>query len=148
MKTLMLPQSRVSASGVLLATFISATIALTALADVTNCAPAPPGLVGWWAGEGNASDSGGTNNGALHGGMSFAAGEAGQAFSFNGSSGYVEMPASASLNVGAGAGLTFECWIKPAALADAQPVVEWNSGAHAGLHLWISQPPPYGSGSG
>ena len=148
MKTLMMPQSRGPASGVLLVTFISATIALTALAGVPTCAPAPPGLVGWWAGEGNASDSAGTNNGALYGGMSFAPGEAGQAFAFDGSSGYVEMPASASLNVGAGAGFTFECWIKPAALADAQPVVEWNSGADAGLHLWISQPPPYGAGSG
>ena len=96
MKTMTTMPSSVSAPGVLLVTIISATIALTALADVTTCAPAPPGLVGWWAGEGNASDSAGTNNGALHGGMSFAAGEAGQAFNFNGSSGYVDMPASAS----------------------------------------------------
>ena len=87
-------QSQVPASGVLLVTFISATIALTALAGAPTCVPAPPGLVGWWAGEGNASDSAGTNNGALYGGMSFAAGEVGQAFSFDGSSGYVEMPAS------------------------------------------------------
>ena len=148
MKTMTTLRSRVSTLGVLLVTFISATIALTALADVPTCVPAPPGLVGWWAGESNANDSAGTNQGALYGGMSFAAGEAGQAFKFNGGSGYVEMPASASLDVGAGAGLTFECWIKPATLADAQPLVEWNSGAHAGLHLWISQPPPYGSGSG
>jgi len=148
MKLQMIPQSRGLASGVLLVTFISATIALTALAGVPTCAPAPPGLVGWWRGEGNATDSAGTNNAALHGGMSFAPGEAGQAFAFDGSSGYVEMAASPSLDVGAGAGLTFECWIKPAALADAQPIVEWNSGPHAGLHLWISQPPPYGSGTG
>ena len=148
MKTMTTLRSRVSTLGVLLVTFISATIALTALADVPTCVPAPPGLVGWWAGESNANDSASTNQGALYGGMSFAAGEAGQAFKFNGGSGYVEMPASASLDVGAGAGLTFECWIKPATVADAQPLVEWNSGAHAGLHLWISQPPPYGSGSG
>ena len=148
MKTMTTLRSRVSTPGVLLVTFISATIALTALADVTTCVPAPPGLVGWWAGESNANDSAGTNNGALYGGMSFAAGEAGQAFKFNGGSGYVEMPASAGLDVGAGAGLTFECWIKPATLADAQPLVEWNSGANPGLHLWISPPPPYGSGSG
>ncbi len=148
MKTMTTLRSRVSTPGVLLVTFISSTIALTALADVTTCVPAPPGLVGWWAGESNANDSAGTNNGALYGGMSFASGEAGQAFKFNGGSGYVEMPASAGLDVGAGTGLTFECWIKPAALADAQPLVEWNSGANPGLHLWISQPPPYGSGSG
>jgi hypothetical protein len=132
----------------LMAAVLVAGLALTASADAQTCVPAPPGLVGWWAGEGNANDSARTNNGVLHGGMSFVAGEAGQAFNFDGNSGYVEMPASASLNVGAGAGLTFECWIKPAALADAQQLVEWNNGAHAGLHLWISQPPPYGSGSG
>ena len=44
--------------------------------------------------------------------------------------------------------MTFECWIKPATLAAAQPLAEWNSGAHVGLHLWISQPPPYGGGAG
>ena len=57
MKTMTTLRSRVSTLGVLLVTFISATIALTALADVPTCVPAPPGLVGWWAGESNANDS-------------------------------------------------------------------------------------------
>jgi hypothetical protein len=148
MKLRITSQRQVLTPGILLGAIISATIALTASADLTNCAPAPPGLVGWWAGEDSAQDNLGTNNGALHGGTGFVAGEVGQAFSFDGSTGYVEMPASASLNVGAGAGLTFECWIKPAALADAQAVAEWNSGSAFGLHLWISQPPPFGGGSG
>ena len=133
---------------VLTAAVLLAGLALTASANVPTCAPAPPGLVGWWAGEANANDSAGANNGALYGGLAFAAGEVGQAFNFDGSSGYVEMPASASLNVGAGAGLTIECWIKPAALADQQPIVEWNSGAHAGAHFWTSVGPPYGGGPG
>ena len=127
---------------------INSSNALLTVTLPPPCAPPSSNLVSWWAAEGNANDNLGANNGAFHGGVSFVAGEVHQAFSFDGSSGYVNMPASASLNVGAGGGLTFECWIKPAALAAAQPVAEWNSGAHTGVHLWISQPPPYGSGSG
>ena len=148
LKFMLKSQGRLLTPSVLLGTIIWATIVLTASADLTNCAPPPPGLAGWWAGDGNAQDNLGGNNGALYGSMGFGTGKVGQAFNFDGSSGYVEMPASASLNVGVGAGLTFECWIKPAALVDAQPVAEWNSGAHFGLHLWISQPPPYGGGPG
>ena len=113
------------------------------------CAPPASNLVAWWAGEGSAKDNLGTNNGVLHGGMSFAAGEVGQAFNFDGSSGYVTMPASASLNVGAGTGLTFECWINPASATANQALAEWNTGlGQLGLHLWISQPPPLGGGAG
>ena len=110
------------------------------------CAPPGSGLVGWWAGEGNAKDNLGTNNGTLYGGMSFVVGEVGQAFNFNSSSGYIDIPASASLNVGAGVGLTFECWIKPASATANEPVAEWNSGTHAAVHLWISQPTVYSGG--
>ena len=148
MKLMMTPQSRVLTPGTLLGTFLSAITVLTARADLTNCAPPPAGLVSWWAAEGDASDVLGANNGLIQGGVGFAKGKVGMAFNFDGSSAYVNIPASASLDVGAGGGLTIECWIKPAALADAQPVAEWNNGAHAGAHFWISQPPPYGGGWG
>src|SRR5437899_2093085 len=46
-----------------------------------GCAPAAADLVGWWAGDGNASDLVGTNNGALLGGATAsAAGFVGPAF--------------------------------------------------------------------
>ena len=91
----------------------------------------------------------GANNGSCMAGVTFTAGEVGRAFIFDGSSGLVSVPASGSLNVGAGKGFTFECWIQPAALAQAQPVAEWNSGAHAGVHLWISSSlRPTGGGFG
>ena len=116
---------------------------------VPVCAPPPSNLVAWWEGEGNAIDNVGTNNGALYGGMSFGAGEVGQAFNFDGSSGYVNIPASASLNIGAGGGLTIECWINPASATANQALVEWNSGVQLGVHLWISQPTAYyGGGPG
>src|SRR5207244_4185334 len=56
--------------------------------SVATCLPAaaqysPPssGLVGWWRGEGNASDSADSHYGTLEGGMGFSSGVIGQAFS-------------------------------------------------------------------
>ena len=119
----------------------------------TGCAPVPAGLVGWWAGEGNANDSAGTDNGVLEGGVTFVPGEVGQAFSFDGTTADVRIPASATLNVGVGDGLTIETWIRPADLTEQRPLVEWNSGDlnnpyPYGVHFWTSVPPPWGPGAG
>ena len=43
--------------------------------------PAPPGLVGWWRADGDASDSAGTHDGELYG-VSFVTGKVGKAFNF------------------------------------------------------------------
>ena len=114
------------------------------------CTPPPSGLVSWWAAEGNANDSFGTDNGTLLGGMSFTNGKVGQAFQFDGTTGYVSIPASSSLDVGSGAGFTIEGWINPANVASNQPLVEWNASnddVGVGVHLWISLPVP-GAGPG
>ena len=50
-----------------------------------QCVTPPMNLVSWWPGDGNAMDIQGTNGGTLRNGATFAAGEVGQAFSFNGS---------------------------------------------------------------
>ena len=92
------------------------------------CAPLPAGLVAWWRGEGDASDSTGTNNGVLEGGVGFAAGEVGQAFTFNGTNADVRVPASVSLNVGLADGFTIETWINPADITQGRQVAEWNNG--------------------
>src|ERR1700733_12437485 len=53
------------------------------------CDPAPSGIIGWWMGNGDASDLIGGNNGALKGGATAtAAGMVGQAFSFDGTNSY------------------------------------------------------------
>ena len=70
----------------------------------------PTGLVGWWPGEGNANDIVGTNNGTLFGGASFASGEVGQAFSFDGINGVIEVPSSPGLSFGTNAAMTVELW--------------------------------------
>ena len=129
---------------------ISSIATLTVSAQ-TGCAPVPAGLVGWWAGEGNANDSTGANPGVLEGAVTFVPGEVGQAFSFNGVDADVKIPATPSLDVGLGAGLTVEAWIRPAVLSLPLPIVEWNSGAGTvpyGVDFWTSVKPPEGAGPG
>jgi hypothetical protein len=50
------------------------------------------GLVAWYRAEGNARDSAGGSDGTTVGGVTYGPGEAGQAFSFDGSTGAVELP--------------------------------------------------------
>lgn len=88
-----------------------------------SCTPPAAGLVGWWPGEGNASDITGANNGAALG--SFTKGAVGQGFSMNGVSGAVRIPASPSLNVGLADGMTVEAWIYPSNTS-SQSIFEWS----------------------
>jgi subtilisin-like proprotein convertase family protein len=66
----------------------------------------PAGLVGWWAGEGNANDATGNHNGILQGGTSFAPGKVGQAFSLNGTGSYVDLGPGFNLDA-----LTLDAWV-------------------------------------
>jgi hypothetical protein len=63
-----------------------------------GCDPPPSGIAAWFPAEGNAQDIIGGNNGTLMGGVTFASGKVGQAFNFDGSSGWVDIPNSAALN--------------------------------------------------
>ena len=69
--------------------------------DITGAAN-PPGLVSLYNANGNANDSVGSNNGTSVGGVSYAPGVTGhagdQAFSLDGTSGYVSIPDSPSLD--------------------------------------------------
>jgi chitodextrinase len=49
------------------------------------------GLIAWWRGEGDATDSAGANDGTLHGGYDFPAGVDGHAFRFNGVDGGINV---------------------------------------------------------
>ncbi len=59
-----------------------------------QCVTPPPGLIGWWAGDGDTVDIAGTNSGTLQNGATYGGGEVGQAFSFagNGASVLVNAP--------------------------------------------------------
>ncbi len=78
------------------------------------CVAAPNGLIGWWPGDGNASDISGTNNGTLQGGATATnAGVVAQAFTFNGTNNYVQIPNSNALRP---TNLTIEAWVRFSAL--------------------------------
>lgn len=95
-------------------------------------------MTGWWPAEGNTADIQFGNQGVAQGSVTYAAGEVGQAFVLNGTS-WVRVPASNSVNVGTGTGITIDAWIKPTNVTYA-PIAEWNnpaSGTPIGVHLWI-----------
>lgn len=71
----------------------------------------PSGLAAYWSADGNAKDSVGANDGKLMGGARLAPGKVGNAFSLNGTSGYVSIPDSPSLEAFVGS-ITVVAWIK------------------------------------
>ena len=74
------------------------------------CVAPPSGLVGWWSGDGTANDSALTNKGTLLNGATFALGEVGSAFSFDGVSAVVEVPDSPALSIAPNSAMTVELW--------------------------------------
>jgi hypothetical protein len=85
----------------------------------------PPGLVALWSGDGNGIDSVGGNNAVLTD-ITFADGKVGQAFSFNGISSCIKIPANPALDVGAGEGFTIMAWIKPTQIDGFHPLFVWT----------------------
>jgi hypothetical protein len=93
------------------------------------------GAVADYRAEGDASDALGFNYGIIQGNVGFEPGRFGQAFHFDGATGEgVNIPASPSLNVGAGGGLTLAAWINPDDVSSGEPIIEWTNG----VHLWFS----------
>ena len=86
-----------------------------------TCVTPPPGMVAWWPGEGNANDIRGENNGTLQGGVTFAAGEVGQAFGLDGASQFLLVPDAPSLNPTSQ--MTLDAWVFPTANAGTGDVV-------------------------
>ena len=102
----------------------------------------PPGLVALWSGEGDGNDSVGGNTATLTD-ISFVDGKVGQAFSLNGSSSCMKIPANPSLDVGTGDGLTITVWIKPSDVNGNRPILEWNPNVTdtIGVDLWLGDRP-------
>ena len=72
---------------------------------------APPAVAAdLFKGEGSANDSAGSANGTLVGGVTYATGEIGNAFQFNGTNSYIAIPPGADV-VGTGA-FAVSAWIK------------------------------------
>ena len=82
------------------------------------CTPAPVGLVSWFQADGNALDSRSRNNGILQNGATFAAGQVGQAFSFDGIGSQIVVADAANLSpqIPANGELTVSAWVNLGAL--------------------------------
>ena len=103
------------------------------------CVSPPAGLVAWWRAESNTVDSVGLSDAAFqYVNSGFTGGKVGAAFRLT-QGGYLRVPASSDLNLGPGAGLTIEGWIRPDTLTSVQPVAEWNNGlANIGAGLMLN----------
>jgi hypothetical protein len=109
------------------------------------CAPVPVGLVSWWQGEGTPNDVTGLNNGSVLNDVSYAPGFVGQAFAFDGSGSYVQVPNSASLNLTNE--LTLELWYKDTGCPTGNHFyglitkrAPFPSGANFGLSFYLGSP--------
>ena len=84
-------------------------------AAAADCSAAAASLVSWWPGDGNANDIAGTNNGTLRGGATATTlGVVGQAFSFDGTNNYVQIPNAPSQQP---TNLIIEAWVRSNSLA-------------------------------
>jgi Concanavalin A-like lectin/glucanases superfamily len=117
-------------------------------AEGQDCDPAPTNIVSWWPANDTTTDVVGTNNAILENTAGYGAGIVGDGFELNGNSGYVRVPASQSLDVGQGGGLTIEGWINPTNGTTQMAVAEYDGGGNVGLHFWISLSLPSGNGPG
>ena len=91
-------------------------VLLTVLTLIPHAAAqtcADPTLVAWWRAEGNANDTCGAHNGTLVGGVMFAPGIDGQAFSFDGVSGEIVLDHTSALDFGPDDSLTIATWVNP-----------------------------------
>ncbi len=109
------------------AILLAAPGGLPILSSQAGCVPPPAGIVAWWTGEGVFSDLVGTNNGVPTNNVTFAAGEVGQAFGFDGTDSAVILANSTNLQLQT---FTIEAWIKR-----ASPTLASHSSYNAGAIL-------------
>lgn len=81
------------------------------IVTIVGCQPAPAGLVAWWSADGQANDQIGTNNGVLHNGATYAPGKVGNAFTFDGVDGYVEIPNSEAASFDTNSTMSICLWV-------------------------------------
>jgi hypothetical protein len=120
----------VIASGGLLALLSAFTQGGEEAGPGPKCVPSPPGLAGWWPGDGSASDAAGGRNATLHGDATFGPGVVGQAFVLDGDGDFVSAPDDPALDVGTG-DFTIAWWA----------MFEATEGESVLLEKWIQRSP-------
>src|SRR5207245_541744 len=76
-----------------------------------SCVNPPPGLVSWWPGNGSGGDLAGGNSGTVRGNATYAGGQVGQAFSFDGDGDGLVVGNPVNLQM---QNFTIEAWIRRA----------------------------------
>jgi hypothetical protein len=94
---------------------------------VPGCVPRPLGMISWWAAEGNALDAVGSNHGILMNNVEFAPGKVGLGFQLDGTSQFVRIPDSASLDLTNE--LTVELWYRSTRESGGEPLFDKRSGS-------------------
>jgi|GEM_PF-6336656 len=108
-----------------------ATVSINATAP--ECVNHPADLVAWYPGNGNANDVMGNRTGTLQNGATYAVGQVGQAFSFDGVNDYVSVPGT----YGGGSEATVDAWVKTSGTSgDFQAIV--SSTAFEFVHLQLN----------
>ena len=97
---------------VLVSNAIGSVTSSNALLTLRLPMSAPPGLVGWWKGEGNVVDGAGNANGYVTNGAGYGAGVIGTGFNLDGISNRVVVPNATSLNFGTNQDFSMEVWIQ------------------------------------
>jgi hypothetical protein len=111
-------------------------------ATIPQCVQPPTGMVSWWPGEANPNDVLELNNGMLRNGVSFAAGKVGQAFSFDGTSGFVEMTDTPTLFYPRTNSFSISAWIKTSNTITGQVIVHRSGtpGGGSGSFCYLYMP--------
>ena len=84
--------------------------------QVVTCFEPPANLVGWYPAENTPSDIAGPTfeDGTFVGSATYATGEVGQAFSFNGANNYINVGSPTALKISTA--ITLDAWVRPTAL--------------------------------
>jgi hypothetical protein len=96
----------------------------------------PAGLVALWPGDGSANDVAGQNNGTLNGGVTYANDDAGAAFRFDGSTGYVFVPHSPLWDFGSNP-FTIAFWANFSSPGGEEALIADDNRAGSGENKWI-----------
>ena len=109
---------------------------------VPTAVAAPSGLVSWWTANNTAADAMGLNDATLSN-VTYATGEVGKAFSFNGTNGWAALGDPSSLAFTSS--LSIEGWIKVNAFSSSGGVILFRGDDRPGLDPYILSADPDGT---